>query len=137
MALPNNATQAQVVKEVKTLDNNAVYNAGTLTTVAGNANSGSYLSVRWYNSGINGVTEPYDGMKLMIRIPLAGVGTAGAMLSINGNNAADYHPLAYNVNTVLTTHYAVGSYKIFTYDASASMACYKTSNILYIRRNRS
>lgn len=128
MALSSNPKQLEVVQEVKILDNNAVYNAGTLTTVAGNGNSGSYLSVRWYNSGINGITTPYDGMKIMIKIPLAGVGTAGAMLSINGNTDSEYHPLAYNVSTVLTSHYAVNSYKIFTYDASAKMDCYKTSN---------
>lgn len=99
-----------------------------LSTVAGNGTSGSYLSVRWYNSGVEGLTAPYDGMRLLIKIPLAGVGTAGAMLSINGNNAADYHPLAYNNTSVLTSHYAVNTYKLFVYDASATMTVYKTSN---------
>lgn len=99
-----------------------------VSSVAGNANSGSYLSVRWYVSGANGVTAPYDGMRIMVKIPRAGVGTAGAVLSLNGNTAADYHPVAYNINTVFTTHYAVDSYKIFVYDANASMACYLTSN---------
>lgn len=98
-----------------------------LSTVAGNGTSGSYLSVRWYCSGVEGLTAPYDGMRLMIKIPLAGVATAGAMLSINGNTASEYHPLAYNKNTVFTTHYAVDTYKIFVYDASATMTAYKTS----------
>lgn len=99
-----------------------------VSSVAGNANSGSYLSVRWYVSGASGITAPYDGMRIMVKIPRAGVGTAGVVLSLNGNTAADYHPVAYNINTVLTTHYAVDSYKIFVYDANASMACYLTSN---------
>ena len=106
----------------------SIFTVSDLNTVDGNANSGSYLSVRWYNSGVDGITTPYDGMKIMVKVPLAGVGTAGAMLSINGNNDADFHPLAYNASTVLTSHYAVGTYKIFVYDASATMACYKTSN---------
>lgn len=109
------------------MKNSTVCNAGTLSTVAGSSTSGSVLSVRWYNSGINGITTPYDGMKIMIKIPLVGVATAGVILSINGNNADDYHPVAYNVSTVLTTHYAVNSYKIFTYDATAKMTCYKTA----------
>ena len=66
-------------------------------------------------------------MKLFIKIPLAGVSTAGAVLSINGNSDADYHPLAYNVSTVLTTHFPVGTYKLFVYDATATMACYITA----------
>ena len=64
----------------------------------------------------------------MVKVPLAGVATAGVILSINGNTDADYHPVAYNLNTALTTHYAVNTYKIFVYDATATMACYKTSN---------
>ena len=99
-----------------------------LSTVDGNGSSGSYLSVRWYCSGVEGLTTPYDGMRLMIKIPKIGVSTAGAMLSINGNTASEYHPLAYNKNSVLTSHYAVDTYKIFVYDASATMTVYKTSN---------
>ena len=98
------------------------------SSVAGSSASGAYLSVRWYVSGADGVTAPYDGMRIMLKIPRAGVSTAGVVLSLNGNNAADYHPVAYNVSTTFTSHYAVGSYKVFTYDASARMGCYLTSN---------
>ena len=98
-----------------------------ISTTAGSSSSSSYKSVRWYVSGIEGITEPYDGMKLAIKIPLAGVATAGAVLSINGNTDAEYHPLAYNVNTVLTTHFPVNSIKIFTYDAAQKMDCYLAS----------
>ena len=99
-----------------------------ITTVAGNGNSGSYKSVRWYVSGVEGVTTPYNGMKIAIKVPLSGVGTAGAVLSINGNTDAEYHPLAYNVNTVLTTHFPVNSIKVFIYDANQTMDAYLTSN---------
>lgn len=99
-----------------------------ISTVAGNGNSGSYKSVRWYASGVEGVTAPYNGMKIAIKVPLAGVGTAGAVLSINGNTDAEYHPLAYNVNTVLTTHFPVNSIKVFIYDANQTMDAYLTSN---------
>lgn len=66
-------------------------------------------------------------MKLAIKIPLAGVATAGAVLSINGDVDENYHPLAYNINTALTTHFPVNSIKIFTYDAAQTMACYLES----------
>lgn len=67
-------------------------------------------------------------MKIAIKVPLAGVGTAGAVLSINGNTDTEYHPLAYNVNTVLTTHFPVNSIKVFIYDANQTMDAYLTSN---------
>lgn len=66
-------------------------------------------------------------MKVLVKVPRTGVSTAGVILSLNGNSAADYHPVVYNVSTILTSHYAVGSYKILVYDASASVACYITS----------
>jgi len=123
---------AQAIKKIKVGDEthpiDGAFYLGTLTTVAGSGSSGSYKSVRWYVSDCEGVTAPYDGMRIAIKIPLAGVGTAGVMLSINGNNDADYHPLAYNVNTVLTTHFPVNSIKVFVYDASQKMTCYKTAN---------
>lgn len=111
--------------EVRT---NTVYNILSASSVAGSASS-PYLSVRWYvaSVGTEAITTPYDGMKILVKIPRVGVGTAGVVLSINGNTAADYHPVAYNINTVLTSHYAVNSYKMFVYDASATMTCYITS----------
>lgn len=96
--------------------------------VAGNGTSGSYLSSRWYCSDVNGITTPYDGMMIAMKIPIAGVGTAGVVISINGNNNEDYHPVLYSASTTLTTHYPVGSMMIFTYDSSVSATRYLTSN---------
>ena len=109
------------------VDKNGIPTLSTLSTVAGSGSSSSYKSVRWYVSGVDGVTAPYDGMKVAIKVPLAGVSTAGVVFSLNGDTDADYHPVAYNVNTVLTTHYPVNTYKIFVYDASATMTCYITA----------
>lgn len=63
-------------------------------------------------------------MKIAVKIPRAGVSTGGALLSINGDTDADYHPVAYNVNTVFTSHYAVNTIKYLTYDATATMTGY-------------
>lgn len=94
------------------------------TTTAGSASS-PYLSVKWKISGINGITAPYDGMRVAIKIPLAGVGTAGVLMSIDGGTT--WHPVAYNINTVLTTHYPANTVKYFTYDASQTMTGYATA----------
>lgn len=107
--------------------NDSVYTVMSFSTVAGSSTSGSVKSVRWYVSGVEGITTPYNGMKLAVKIPLAGVSTGGVILSINGNNDADYHPVAYNVNTVFTSHFAVNTIKYLTYDANQTMACYKTA----------
>lgn len=102
----------------------------TLSSVGGNGSSGSYLSVRWYTSGIDGITTPYNGMRIWVKVPLAGVSTAGVVLSINGNNNADYYPVVYNVNTVLTSHFPANSYKclVFTTGNPNNVNGYLTSN---------
>ena len=107
--------------------NSSIYSVVSgITTTAGNASSGSYLSVKWTVDDVEGITEPYDGMKILVRIPLAGVGTAGVVLSIDGGTT--YHPVAYNVNTALTTHYPVNTNKVFVYNATQKMNGYLTSN---------
>ena len=96
--------------------------------VAGNATSGSYLSTRWYCSGVNDITTPYNGMMVATKIPVAGVSGAGVVFSINGNTDSEYHPILYNSTTALTSHYPVGSVMIFTYDTTVSASRYLTSN---------
>ena len=108
------------------LSEDSVFAISNASSAAGSSAS-PYLSVKWYVDDVAGITEPYDGMKIMVKIPLAGVGTAGVVLSINGDSNADYHPDVYNVSTVLTSQFSVNSYKLFVYDASASVACYITS----------
>lgn len=65
-------------------------------------------------------------MKIVVRIPRAGVSTAGAVLSIDGGTT--YYPVAYNVNTVFTSHFPVGSTKLFTFNSTQTMKCYPTSS---------
>lgn len=94
-------------------------------TPTGYAGIGSALSTRWVVSDTAGFTEPYNGMKVMLRVPVAGVGTAGAMLAIDGGSDWNtYHPIAYNLNTVFTTHYPVNTNKIFVYNATQTMTGY-------------
>ena len=95
------------------------------SSVAGSS-SKPYLSVRWYVSDVDGITTPYDGMRIAIKIPRVGVSTAGVVLSINGNNDADYHPVLYN-SSLLTSHYGANSVKFLVYDANSSAGTYVNS----------
>ena len=106
---------------------NTVYSIMSANSVAGNTTAETYLSVRWYVSGVEGITTPYDGMKIVLKIPRVGASTVGVVLSLNGNTNADYHPVAYNVSGVLTNPFAANSIKLLTYDANATMDCYITS----------
>lgn len=102
-----------------------VHSLMSLSTTAGSSAS-PYLSVKWTATDADGITTPYNGMKIAVKIPLAGVSTAGVVLSIDGGTT--YHPVAYNVNTVLTSHYPVNSVKWFVYNATQSMNCYPTAS---------
>ena len=96
------------------------------TTVAGNNRSGSYLSTKWSVNGINGITVPYNGMVITIRVPAAGVSTAGIVLSIN--NGTNYYPVVRNVSTVISTEYAVNSTIVLVFNADQTASAYLTSN---------
>ena len=109
---------------------NTVYNAFSLSNKSGSATAGSELSVRWYATGVDGdstITAPYEGMKILVKVPRVGVSTAGVVLSLNGNTAAEYHPVLYNASTVLTSHYPVNTYKMLIYRASATATGYLTA----------
>ena len=100
--------------------------SNVFTTTAGSSTSGAYLSTKWSVANVKGITEPYDGMTIAIRVPLAGVSTAGVVLSIDGG--ATYHPIVRNLNTVLSTSYVVGNTIIVTYNATQTATAYLTSN---------
>lgn len=103
----------------------AVYSVMSgFTTTAGSASS-PYLSVKWSVPNVGGITTPYNGMRVAIKIPMIGVETAGAVLSIDGGTT--WHPLLYNVNTLLTSHFPANSVKYFTYDANQSANAYITA----------
>lgn len=46
----------------------------------------SSLSEKWVVNGVDGITEPFDGMLIAIRIPSRGSSPKGVVLSINGGN---------------------------------------------------
>lgn len=94
------------------------------TTTAGSSTSGSYLATRWAVPSVNGITAPVDGMTIAVRVPLDGA-SGGIVFSIDGG--ANYYPIVRNVNTLVTTNYAVGAYIILTFNSTASAKPYLTA----------
>ena len=98
--------------------------ASGFTTTAGNSTSGSYLAAKWAVANVNGITTPVDGMTIAVRVPLAG-NSGGVLLSIDGGTT--YYPIVRNVNTLVTTTYAVGSTVILTFNATQTASPYLTA----------
>ena len=88
--LPDNTTQdindARITSsDITSWDNKeSFYFVVGTSSAAGNGTSGSYLSTKWEGVLPSGVTL-VDGLKVAYRIKTnTGVGTAGAVLSIDG-----------------------------------------------------
>ena len=98
--------------------------ASGFTTTAGSSTSGSYLAAKWAVANVNGITTPVDGMTIAVRVPLAG-NSGGVLLSIDGGTT--YYPIVRNVNTLVTTTYAVGSTVILTFNSTQTASPYLTA----------
>lgn len=94
------------------------------TTTAGSSTSGAYLAAKWAVANVNGITTPVDGMTIAVRVPLAG-NSGGVLLSIDGGTT--YYPVVRNVNTLVTTNYAVGSTIVVTFNSTQTASPYLTA----------
>ena len=83
-----------------------------------------YYASRWITTNDN-ITSYFDGMTVAIKVPVAGNGTYGTVLSINGLGE---HPVIRNVSTMVSTTYGVGCMLVLTYDANASGSAYINSS---------
>ena len=94
--------------------------------IAANTTSGSYHAARWYTDLSHAYTltdgVPADGTFLAVRIPVAGNGSYGTMLSIDGGTT--YRPVVYNINSMISTRYGVDSTILVTYNATRSATAY-------------
>ena len=94
------------------------------SSAAGNSSSGSYLSVKWEGT-IPNVPAAYDGLKIAYRVATrTGVATAGVVLSIDGTN---YYPVVIQKNTLVTTHYPVGSTVLMVFNSTQTATAYLTA----------
>ena len=79
-----------------------------------------YWAARW-DATDDSIDEIFDGMVVIVRIPVAGNGSYGTALSINGG---DYHPVVYNVNSMISTRYGVNGSITLVYNATQTGTLY-------------
>lgn len=98
-----------------------------LSNVSGTAavTSSPYTSAKWYTTvNDNRITSLYSGLTIALKIPVAGNGTYGTVLNVNGLGD---HPVVYNINSMISTRYAVGGTITLTYNATQTATGYANS----------
>jgi len=99
-----------------------------LSNVSGTAavTSSPYTSSKWYTTvNDNRITSLYSGLTIAFKIPVAGNGTYGTVLNVNGLGD---HPVVYNVNSMISTRYGVGGTITLTYNATQTATGYANSS---------
>ena len=95
-----------------------------LANVSGTAavTSSPYTAAKWQTTADDPrITSLYSGLTISLKIPVAGNGTYGTLLNVNGLGD---HPVVYNVNNYISTRYAVGSTIHLTYNATQTATAY-------------
>lgn len=116
------------ITNVKLPDNN-VYNlrASALRYVTGTGTAAKtskpYISAKW-EADIDDISEYYDGLTIVYKVPVAGNGSYGTVLQIN---SLGYHPVLRAVNSMVSTRYAVDATVALVYNSSISGAFYNNS----------
>jgi len=72
-----------------------------------------YYASRWVGTHAD-ITELYTGLVVVVKVPVAGNGSYGTVLNVNGLGE---HPVCANVNSMVSTRYAVGCFITLIYDA--------------------
>ena len=105
-------------------------NGTTATTDAGKTygiaavTTSPYTYAKWISNLDCGLKNLYNGMIIKIIVPVAG-NTRGTCLSIDGGTT--YHPVVYNTNTLISTHFGVGTALLLMYDNNISASVYNNS----------
>ena len=98
-----------------------------LSNVSGTAavTSSPYTSAKWYTTANdNRITSLYSGLTIALKIPVAGNGSYGTVLNVNGLGD---HPVVYNINSMIGTRYSVGGTITLTYNATQTATGYANS----------
>ena len=98
-----------------------------LANVGGTAavTTSPYTSSKWYTTADDSrIAALYSGLTISLKIPVAGHSTYGTLLNVNGLGD---HPVVYNVNSNISTRYAVGGTIILTYNATQTANAYNNS----------
>ena len=105
-------------------------NGTTATTDAGRTygiaavTTSPYTYAKWISNLDCGLKNLYNGMIIKIIVPVAG-NIRGTCLSIDGGTT--YHPVVYNTNTLISTHFGVGTALLLMYDNNISASVYNNS----------
>ena len=83
-----------------------------------------YYAARWKGSHSD-ITSLYSGLTIIYKLDVAGHGTYGTVLDINGLGE---HPVTRNTTTMIGTAYAVDTSVILTYDEDLSGTVYLNSS---------
>ena len=97
------------------------YVAGSGSTASKTSNP--YYAARWRGNNPS-ITTLYSGLCINYKLDVAGNGTYGTVLSINGGPE---HPVCANVNSMVSTRYAVGCIIPLVYDATQTANAYINS----------
>lgn len=83
-----------------------------------------YYAARWKGTN-DQITSLYTGLTINFKIDVAGNGSYGTVLNINGLGE---HPVCANVSTYISTRYGVGCIITLIYDASQTATAYINSS---------
>ncbi len=98
-----------------------------LANVSGTAavTTSPYTASKWYTTVDDPrITTLYSGLTITLKIPIAGNGSYGTVLNVNGLGD---HPVVYNINSYISTRYSVGSTIMLTYNATQTATAYNNS----------
>ena len=102
----------------------ATTTAGETYGIAGVA-TGSTTTIysKWFVNLDSGITTPFNGMIIQIKIPVAGVNAGCAITIDNGSN---FYPVSINANGRLTTHFGANDTITLQFDSARTVAAYGT-----------
>lgn len=82
-----------------------------------------YYCARW-NATDSTISSLFDGLVMIVRIPVAGSGDYGVGISVN---SGDYHPVVYNISSSVGTRYGVNSTIMVVYNSTQTASLYINS----------
>lgn len=104
------------------IDASLVFNA-TVSSGTAAVTTSPYTASIWRVDLSDKVTELYTGLTILLKVPVAGNGSYGTLLRIDGTSSSgdtnnNLYPVCANVTTMVGTRYAAGCIIALTFDAS-------------------
>ena len=104
------------------------YKTGTGTAAK---TSSPYCFAKWEVVLDDSITELYDGLAIVYKVPVAGNGSYGTCLQVKNSGGTviggGYHPIATHTNSMIGGRYAVNADVLLVYDSALSQSVYGTT----------